>query len=92
MYKIDLSLSLKSDTASTELSIGLYKNGVLQNNSVMTTLLKNLNELYNIKTIDVLELQPGDNIEIRIKSDRDASLTASTGNTSLMCFYGSERI
>ena len=87
-FKVDVFGTFESTINSTVLDVGLFVNGVLQVNSVMTQELNSNNDVYTIALTDVLSLGFEDYIEIKIRADRDASVIANTLTTSLMCFWG----
>lgn len=87
LFEIKVCASFQSDTVNTEITMALYKSGVLQTNSLMTVEVDATTDIHNIALIDVIELADEDNIEIRIKSDKaGAEITAVTGNTSANVF------
>lgn len=82
-FQITILGTFESDTAGTTLTVGIYKNGVLESNSQMKVYLKYAAEPVNVGLCDIMQLSDTNNIEIRVKSDKaGAIITASTFTTS----------
>ena len=87
-FEIEVHANLTSDTNGTTSTIAIYKNGVLQPNSLMDIYMKTLGESYTVSLNDVLAIENGDYIEIYIKSDKaGAEITANTLTTSAQTFF-----
>lgn len=86
-FQIIVCGTFESDTASTVLDLALYKNGVLQTNSVMTHELNSTVDVYSMSLVDVFELGPDDTVEIYARADRNCNVTANTLNTSAQLYY-----
>ncbi len=87
-FEIKVNASFTTDTANTEISLALFKNSVLQANSIMTVEIDKTTDKAMISLVDVLELEEDDTIEIKVASDKaGAVLQAITGNTSAQDFH-----
>jgi len=87
-FKITVNASITTDTANNLIHIALYKNGALQGNSQMGIFIKNTTEEYTVGTVDVLEFNPGDNVEIRaMASQAGSKITAEHLTTSAELFF-----
>jgi len=87
-FEVQANASVSSDTANNLLTLAFFKNGVLQANSEMSVYIKNTSELYTIPTVDVIEFEPDDNVEIRVKASQAGSvITAEKFTTSLHEFF-----
>lgn len=82
-FQITILGSFTSDTNGTELTLGIYKNGVLEANSQMITYLKTSGEYYAMGLCDIISLADTNTLEIRIKSNQaGANIQAVTLTTS----------
>ena len=63
--------------------MALFVNDVLQSNSIMVVEIDKTTDKQMISLVDVLELEAGDEVSIRVASDKaGAIIQAITGNTS----------
>lgn len=82
-FEIKVNASFITDTANTEISMALFVNDVLQSNSIMVVEIDKTTDKQMISLVDVLELEAGDEVSIRVASDKaGAIIQAITGNTS----------
>jgi hypothetical protein len=77
-----------SDKASATVSIGSKVNGVIQTPGIVTTFLKNINELYTLSASLVVELERGDGVQLVVSSDvLNSVLTFHTLTVSIQEFF-----
>ena len=87
-YKVVMCCSVESDTASTLFYIGIKVNGVIQPCSVMSTFAKNANEIYNLSSVCVFELENGDQVQLVGKCNQaGAVITVDGFTTSIREFF-----
>lgn len=68
-FEIDWHATLETDGASTTVSIGVKKNGALEDSSVMTVLCKTAGEKYTVSGTVVVELETDDTIQLVATTD-----------------------
>ena len=87
-FEIQVSASFITDTNNTEITLALFKNGVLQANSIMTGEIDATTDKMPLSLVDVIELEEDDTIEIKVASDKaGAVIQAITLNTSAHTFH-----
>lgn len=88
VFKIHLNASLTFNTASNLIHLSLFKNNILQTNSIMGIYIKNTSEEYTCSLVDVLTFNPGDFVDIRLKASQAGSeVIAEHITTSLNRFF-----
>lgn len=86
--EIDWHASVGSDAGNTTVTCGVYKNGVLEASSVMSTFAKNLGQIYAMSGTTVIELAQNDEVQLVVKSDQaGAQVTFNNYTTSISEFF-----
>lgn len=65
--------SASSDKATNTITVGSKINGVLQTPGIISTLVKNVNELYSLGAFVVAELEKGDEVQIVVTASVDGA-------------------
>ena len=88
LFQIIVMATFQSNTVNTTVTLGLFKNGVLEENSQMATKVVQTTDTKALALVDAVSLAKDDNIEIKIKSDKaGAEVTATHVTTSAQKFY-----
>ena len=85
-FEVILNASFSASVVNTTTSIALYKNNVLQSNSIMTIKLNQTTDTKSLGLVDVLRLENGDNVTIVITADKTCFVTMHNVNTSIKRF------
>ena len=87
-FKVTVHASFTSDTGGNLIRLALYKNDVLQENSIMSSYIKNTAEETMISTVDVLSFNIGDTLSIYVSASKAGSkVTAQNLTTSVSRFF-----
>jgi len=88
LFEITVCGSFSSDTGLNLIRMALFKNNVLQVNSIMTEHIQTLAQERCMAMVDVLSFDIGDTVDIRVSASRAGSaLTAVNLTTSLRRFF-----
>ena len=81
-FKVQATCSITANSNNDQISVYIAKNGVLVNQSVVTTTSDSRNRLQNVTLFTPLELDPNDYVEIWVENNTDASnITVTSCNT-----------
>lgn len=80
--------TFSSNTVQTVVTLGLFKNGTLVTGTGRDVLIKLTDDLPEIAAFTVVNLQEGDTLQLRIKSDQaGAQITAQQGQTAALRLF-----
>ena len=85
-FEIDIHCSLSSATNATTVTVGIKRDGGLDEGSLMTSFCKYASEPVNLTTSSVLELQTGQIISLAVTSDNFAAVTFNKFTTTIKPF------
>jgi hypothetical protein len=87
-FKVHVCASFASDTGLNLVKMALFKNGVLQTNSIMSEHIQTTAQERAMATVDVIEFDVGDTVDIRMSSSQaGAEVTAVNLTTCLSRFF-----
>ena len=85
-FEIDLHSSFSSGLANTTVNIGIKKNGVTVDQSIIKGFLKNIGQAYNLSLTAVVQLEQDDEIQLVVSADSACTLTFYNVNTTIRPF------
>jgi hypothetical protein len=87
IFKIDWAISYSLNKAAATTHFGVFKNGVLITGSNMETFGQNINQNYNLAGHAVISLTAGDELQLKVQSNKTGLMTLHHETTTISRFF-----
>ena len=87
LFKIDWAVAYAMNAASATIHFSVFKNGVEAAGSEMETFGKNINQVYNLSGHAAIYLEAGDEVQLKVKSNKTGTLNIKHETTTINEFF-----